>query len=193
MINKDDFISELNDFLTQQEKDMLDIDDTNEHLINDNHQANYFVKLSKEVEEDMNRVKQYIQAERDRILSLLERYEDEELNRLSRQKEYYDKALEDYIHRELDGSNKRSIKLPYGTIAIKRQQPHYTYTDETIIEWAKDSYPDLIKTTIPEPKLSINKTDLKKQGTIIGNILYIDGKEVPGVYIEQREDKFEIK
>ena len=62
-----------------------------------------------------------------------------------------------------------------------------------IIEWAKDSYPDLIKTTIPEPKLSINKTDLKKQGTVIGNILYINGKEVPGVYIEQREDKFEIK
>jgi hypothetical protein len=78
-------------------------------------------------------------------------------------------------------------------LALKKQQPHYTYTDEDILEWAKEARPELIKTTIPEPKVSIDKKLLKEQSVIMDGLLYIDGVEVPGVQVEMRDDAFSIK
>ena len=112
---------------------------------------------------------------------------------VEKRKQFYDDALEAYIHRELDGTKKRSIKLPHGTLALKKQQPHYTYEDEDIIDWAKEMYPDIVKTTIPEPKVSIDKKKLKEHGEIIDGLLYIDGLQVPGVQVEIKDDAFSIK
>ena len=193
IINQNDFLADLQEYLNDQEAIQLDINESNEFLVNDKHQADYFIKLSKQCEEDINDVKKYVEEERERINRLLDNYLIEQVQAIENRKRFYDDALETYIHRELDNTNKRSIKLPHGTLALKKQQPHYTYTDEDILEWAKEARPELIKTTIPEPKVSIDKKLLKEQSVIMDGLLYIDGVEVPGVQVEIRDDAFSIK
>jgi hypothetical protein len=193
IINQNDFLADLQEYLNDQEAIQLDINESNEFLVNDKHQADYFIKLSKQCEEDINDVKKYVEEERERINRLLDNYLIEQVQAIENRKRFYDDALETYIHRELDNTNKRSIKLPHGTLALKKQQPHYTYTDEDILEWAKEARPELIKTTIPEPKVSIDKKLLKEQSVIMDGLLYIDGVEVPCVQVEMRDDAFSIK
>jgi hypothetical protein len=193
IINKDEFLADLQEYLNDQEAIALDINESNEYLINDKSQADYFIKLSKQCENDINDIKEYIEAEKERYLQLLENYMIDQIMAVEKRKQFYDDALEAYIHRELDGTKKRSIKLPHGTLSLKKQQPHYTYEDEDIIDWAKEMYPDIVKTTIPEPKVSIDKKKLKEQGEIIDGLLYIDGLQVPGVQVEIKDDAFSIK
>lgn len=193
IINQNDFLADLQEYLNDQEAIALDINESNDYLINDKHQANYFVKLSKQCDEDINDIKRYVEEERERLNKLLDDYLLDQVQVVERRKKFYDDALEAYIHRELDGSNKRSMKLPHGTLALKKQQPHYTYTEADIIQWAQDFYPDFVKTTIPEPKVSIDKKKLKDAGTIMDGLLYIDGVEVPGVQVEIKDDAFSIK
>lgn len=193
IVNKDEFLADLQEYLNDQEAIALDINESNEYLINDKSQADYFIKLSKQCENDINDIKEYIEAEKERYLQLLENYMIDQIMAVEKRKQFYDDALEAYIHRELDGTKKRSIKLPHGTLALKKQQPHYTYEDEDIIDWAKEMCPDIVKTTIPEPKVSIDKKKLKEQGEIIDGLLYIDGLQVPGVQVEIKDDAFSIK
>ena len=193
IINQNDFLADLQEYLNDQEAIALDINESNDYLINDKHQANYFVKLSKQCDEDINDIKRYVEEERERLNKLLDDYLLDQVQMVERRKKFYDDALEAYIHRELDGTNKRSMKLPHGTLALKKQQPHYTYTEADIIQWAQDFYPDFVKTTIPEPKVSIDKKKLKDAGTIMDGLLYIDGVEVPGVQVEIKDDAFSIK
>ena len=193
IINQNDFLADLQEYLNDQEAIALDINESNDYLINDKHQANYFVKLSKQCDEDINDIKRYVEEERERLNKLLDDYLLDQVQAVERRKKFYDDALEAYIHRELDGTNKRSMKLPHGTLALKKQQPHYTYSEADIIQWAQDFYPDVVKTTIPEPKVSIDKKKLKDVGTIMDGLLYIDGVEVPGVQVEIKDDAFSIK
>ena len=193
IINQNDFLADLQEYLNDQEAIALDINESNDYLINDKHQANYFVKLSKQCDEDINDIKRYVEEERERLNKLLDDYLLDQVQAVERRKKFYDDALEAYIHRELDGTNKRSMKLPHGTLALKKQQPHYTYSEADIIQWAQDFYPDVVKTTIPEPKVSIDKKKLKDVGTIMDGLLYIDGVEVPGVKVEIKDDAFSIK
>ena len=193
IINQNDFLADLQEYLNDQEAIALDINESNDYLINDKHQANYFVKLSKQCDEDINDIKRYVEEERERLNKLLDDYLLDQVQAVERRKKFYDDALEAYIHRELDGTNKRSMKLPHGTLALKKQQPHYTYSEADIIQWAQNFYPDVVKTTIPEPKVSIDKKKLKDVGTIMDGLLYIDGVEVPGVQVEIKDDAFSIK
>ena len=193
IINKDEFLADLQEYLNDKEAIELDINESNDYLVNDKAQADYFIRLSKQCQAEIDQVNEYIEEERRRYLALLDAYLEEQVQAIERRKKFYDDALESYVHRELDNTNKRSMKLPHGTLALKKQQPHYTYEDADIIAWAQETHPDLVKTTIPEPKVSLDKKKLKEQGTIMDGVLYINGEAVPGVQIEIKDDAFSIK
>lgn len=193
IINQNDFLSDLQNFLADEEAKALNIDESSEFLINDRHQADYFIRQSKQCDSDIEDIKAYVEEERKRYLALLDDYLNEQVQAIEKRKKFYDDALEVFVRRELDGSSKRSMKLPHGTLALKKQQPHYVYTEADILDWAKEVFPELVKVTTPEPKVSIDKKMLKEQGTIIDGVLYINGERVPGVEIEIRDDAFNIK
>ena len=195
MINEFDFLNELNEFMKEESAKQLNIqqDENNNYLINDRHQADYFINLSKQCMQDIEQIQQYIAEEKSRLLQQLEQFEQREIDSILRKKDYYDRALEDFARRELESSNKKSIKLPSGTLSIKKQQPHYDYIDETLLEWAKDFAPDLVKTTYVEPKVSIDKKELKKRIVLDDNKAYFNGYEVPGIDVTIKDDKFEVK
>lgn len=185
-----DFINELEDFLSEHEKKTLNIDEEAEHLINDKSQANYFVKLSKDCQAEIDEVQKLVAEEKQRYCDLLDKFQAEQVESINKRKRYYDGALEDFAVRELEGSNKKSIKLPYGIIAIKKQLPQYDYNDEAVISWAKEMAPEFVKTTVKE---SLNKAELKKQCKVTNGELYLSGQKVPGVIVTDRDDKFEVK
>lgn len=195
MINEMDFLNDLNEFMKEESAKQLNIqqDENNNYLINDRHQADYFINLSKQCEQDIEKIKEYIAEEKLRLMNQLEMFEQKEIESILRKKAYYDRALEDFTRRELENSNKKSIKLPNGTLAIKKQQPHYDYTDEALLAWATDFAPELVKTVYTEPKISVDKKELKKRIVIDNEKVYLNGIEVDGVYVTIKDDKFEVK
>ena len=195
MINEFDFLNDLNEFMKEESAKQLNIqqDENNNYLINDRHQADYFINLSKQCLDDIEQIQQFVAEEKLRLIKQLEMFEQKEIESILRKKEYYDRALEDFTRRELENSNKKSIKLPSGTLAIKKQQPHYDYTDEALLEWAKDFAPDLVKITFIEPKESVDKKELKKRVVLDNNKIYLNGQEVLGVDVTIKDDKFEVR
>lgn len=195
MINEMDFLNDLNEFMKEESAKQLNIqqDENNNYLINDRHQADYFINLSKQCDQDIEKIKEYIMEEKLRLINQLEMFEQKEIESILRKKAYYDRALEDFTRRELENSNKKSIKLPNGTLAIKKQQPHYDYTDEALLAWATDFAPELVKTVYTEPKISVDKKELKKRIIIDNEKVYFNGVEVAGVCVTIKDDKFEVK
>ena len=53
--------------------------------------------------------------------------------------------------------------------------------------------PSLLKVTVPEPKTSLDKKELKKITSINNGALYLNGVMVPGVEVTEKEDAFSIK
>jgi succinyl-CoA synthetase beta subunit len=190
-----DFLNDLNEFMKEESAKQLNIqqDENNNYLINDRHQADYFINLSKQCDQDIEKIKEYIMEEKLRLMNQLEMFEQKEIESILRKKAYYDRALEDFTRRELENSNKKSIKLPNGTLAIKKQQPHYDYTDEALLAWATDFAPELVKTVYTEPKISVDKKELKKRIVIDNEKVYLNGVEVAGVCVTIKDDKFEVK
>ena len=109
---------------------------------------------------------------------------------LDNQIAFYENALKTFAMNEYAETNKKTIKLPNGTLAIKKQQPKYVYNDEQVIEFLQENnYKDYIRT-----KAEVNKKDLKKNAIVNNNNeLVIDGKVVPGVTVIPQEDKFEVR
>ena len=194
MINESDFLAELNSFMEEESAKNLGINLTEENYrINDMAQADYFIKLSKKCDEEMAQVEEFIKAEAERLLSQLEMFKQQQLEAIQKKKNYYDRALEDYARREFDNSGKKTIKLPNGTLNIRKQQPTYEYDDEELIKWAQIHHEELVKIVVPEPKISVDKTQLKKLITIEDGAVFVDNKKVPGVTATINDDKFSIK
>ena len=86
-------------------------------------------------------------------------------------------------------TNKKTIKLPIGTLSIRKQPPKYIYNDEEVLSFLKENnLNDYIRV-----KEEVNKKDLKKATQINNNNqMMINGKEVPGVVVVPQDDKFEV-
>ena len=193
MINETDFLNDLDEFLEKELAKELDIkaDEEGNFLINDASQADYFIRLSKKCIEETEQIDTLIEDEKRRYLDLLNQFANKQKQAIQKRKEFYDRALEDYARREAEKTNKKTIKLPHGVLAIKKQQPHYNYDENVILEWAQANYPEFVK--VSEPKYSIDKKEIKKRLLIDQGVAYLDGQIVPGLNIEELDDSFSIK
>ena len=91
---------------------------------------------------------------------------------------------------EYNETGKKTIKLPNGSIGIKKQQPKYVYNDAEVLEFLQQN--ELNEYIRMKPEL--NKKDLKKNAIVnSNNELLINNQVVPGVVVIPQEDKFEIK
>ena len=114
-----------------------------------------------------------------------------EVSQLQRKITFFENALKTYTLKELEGSKKKSIKLPYGTLSIKKQHDKYEYDEKEILQWLKEyNQEKFIETKVVE---SINKKELKKEAYYNNGSLYIDNIPVRGITVTPQGDKFEIK
>lgn len=196
-INKDEFINFMEDFLIEDEAKELGIKITGEEeelpKINSLQQANFYVKLVKSIDEDINNIELLCKEELQKYQDRISRYKSSQIEPLLRQREYFSNLLKNYTEHELADSKKRSIKLPNGTLALTKQLPIWEYEDEdSIIETLKSiKCNDLINVKVEE---SINKKELKKETVIDENgRVLVNGYEIPGITITKRDDKFTVK
>lgn len=196
MFNTEDFIKDLNESISKMEAEELNINVTgneksDREIIQNPQQANYFCKVVNELREERAKTEELINQELERVQREYEAYKTKEFNRIDGQIQYFSGLLESYATKELQNSKKRSIKLPHGTLSIKKQQDKYDYDEEAILECLKKNKQDkFIKVQTVE---TVNKKDLKKEGFSHNGKLYLDNIEVKGVVITAQPDKFEVK
>ena len=196
MFNVDDFINDLNESITKMEAEELNInitgdEETDREIIQNPQQANYFCKLISDLKAERDKVNELVDQELTRVQKQYEAYRISELNKIDGQIKYFSGLLESYANKELMNSKKRSIKLPHGTLSIKKQQDKFEYNEEEVMQWLKDNGQEKYINT--QTKEVLNKKELKKQGFNHNGQLFIDDMPVKGVTIIHQEDKFEIK
>ncbi len=191
--NEDDFLADLNQAIKEEEEKALDIDyqEEDNELIKNQAQANYFCKVVAELREEKNKKNELIDQEIQRIKNHYEQFRLKQNNEIDRKIEFLERCLKSFAIKELEGSKKKSIKLPYGTLSFKKQQDKYEYSEELIMDWLKNNnYTKYINTKTIE---SVDKKALKKESHVCNGYLFIDNNKVDGVTVTKQDDKFEIK
>ena len=196
-LNKDDLLmDELEQFMLAAEIEELKVKlagDTEEDgtlLVKNKSDADFYLRQINKLKQQKEEINEFVDQEIERQLRLYQEYREDRMRPLDNQIAFYENALKTFAMNEYAETNKKTIKLPNGTLAIKKQQPKYVYNDEQVLEFLQENnYKDYIRT-----KAEVNKKDLKKNAIINNNNeLVIDGKVVPGVTVIPQEDKFEVK
>ena len=196
-LNKDDLLmDELEQFMLAAEIEELKVKlagDTEEDgtlLVKNKSDADFYLRQINKLKKQKEEINEFVDQEIERQLRLYQEYREDRMRPLDNQIAFYENALKTFAMNEYAETNKKTIKLPNGTLAIKKQQPKYVYNDEQVLEFLRENnYKDYIRT-----KAEVNKKDLKKNAIVNNNNeLIIDGKVVPGVTVIPQEDKFEVK
>lgn len=196
-INKDDLLmDELEQFMLEAEIEELkvklagDTEDDGTLLVKNKSDADFYLRQINKLKKQKEEINEFVDQEIERQLRLYQEYREDRMRPLDSQIAFYENALKTFAMNEYAETNKKTIKLPNGTLAIKKQQPKYVYNDEQVLEFLQENnYNDYIRT-----KAEVNKKDLKKNAVINNNNeLVIDGKVVPGVIVVPQEDKFEVR
>lgn len=195
-ISKEDLLmDELEQFMLAAEVEELKVKlagDTEKDgtlLVKNKSDADFYIKQINKLKQQKEEINKFVDQEVERQLKLYQEYREDRIRPLDNQIAYYEEALKTFALNEYAENNKKTIKLPNGTLSIKRQQPKYIYDDDQVLEFLQQNkLNDYIRT-----KAEVNKKDLKKNATINNNNeLIIDGKVVPGVVVVPQEDKFEV-
>lgn len=196
-INPTDLImDELEEFMMQAEIEELglklaeDMEDGEKFAITNKSDADFYIKLINKLRKQKDEINEFVDSEKERQDKIYEDYRRDRLRPLDTQIAFYEGALRTFALNEYEETGKKSIKLPNGSLNIRKQQPKYTYDDEQLLEYLQKTNRDsLIKT-----KHEVDKRELKKVGTVTSNNeLMIDNDVVPGVVVTPQEDKFEVK
>lgn len=197
IINPTDLImDELEEFMMQAEIEELglklaeDMEDGEKFTITNKSDADFYIKLINKLRKQKEEINEFVDSEKERQDKIYEDYRRDRLRPLDTQISFYESALRTFAMNEYEETGKKSIKLPNGSLNIRKQQPKYTYDDEQLLEYLQKTNRDsLIKT-----KHEVDKRELKKVGTVTSNNeLMIDNDVVPGVVVTPQEDKFEVK
>lgn len=119
-------------------------------------------------------------------------WQEQEKEKYAKRQVFYENRLEQYMRQEVEEQKKKgrkpqkTIKLPYGTIKLKKQQPEFQRNDSELLGYAKEN--GFLK--VAE---SVDWSLIKSQCTVFGDKL-IDpqGQLVPGVTVVERDDKFTV-
>lgn len=187
---ENDFEGLLKDFMEDIEIKELEIREENGFEINSDQQAGFMMRKLTEARERRESIIDAAKKERDRITATIDLWEEKEVKSADNNIEFLESLLKSYAIKVLDGSDKKSLKLPFGTLAFKKQQPKYIYDDAALLAYLEINNEEFISKKIT---LSPNKVEIKKAGVIKDGHLYIDDKQVTGIEVEILEDKFEIK
>lgn len=191
-LNKgNEFLSELRDFMNEFAADDLNIDSIEEPSAMTKEQANFYIKMYQQVIAEEKEMNDICDSEIDRMKRAINAYRDTKSAEINKRKAYFESILKQFAASELDGKKVRTIKLPYGNLSFKKQQPKYDYLDmETTIKCLETIKPELINEKVT---YTVDKANLKKEAEIVDGNLYIGQQLVEGVTVTKQDDKFEIK
>ena len=197
-MNKDKdelFMDELEQFMLKAEVEELkvklaeDVEEDGTLLVKNNSDADFYLRQINKLKEQKEEINKFVDQELERQMRLYQQYREDRMRPLDNQIAFYEEALRTFAMNEYAETNKKTIKLPNGTLSIRKQPPKYIYNDEEVLSFLKENnLNDYIRV-----KEEVNKKDLKKATQINNNNqMMIAGKEVPGVVVVPQYDKFEV-
>ena len=197
-MNKDKdelFMDELEQFMLKAEVEELkvklaeDVEEDGTLLVKNNSDADFYLRQINKLKEQKEEINKFVDQELERQMRLYQQYREDRMRPLDNQIAFYEEALKTFAMNEYAETNKKTIKLPNGTLSIRKQPPKYIYNDEEVLSFLKENnLNDYIRV-----KEEVNKKDLKKATQVNNNNqMIIDGKEVPGVVVVPQDDKFEV-
>ena len=197
-MNKDKdelFMDELEQFMLKAEVEELkvklaeDVEEDGTLLVKNNSDADFYLRQINKLKEQKEEINKFVDQELERQMRLYQQYREDRMRPLDNQIAFYEEALKTFAMNEYVETNKKTIKLPNGTLSIRKQPPKYIYNDEEVLSFLKENnLNDYIRV-----KEEVNKKDLKKATQVNNNNqMIIDGKEVPGVVVVPQDDKFEV-
>lgn len=181
-------LDDLFDFLNEEEKNAYQISEEPGFTIETTDQANYFARKLREVREQK---KEFTDAAEHQIQKYTERvrtWESKSVAPLEYEEQRLINMLEFFATKQLEGSTKKSIKLVEGTLQFRAQQPSIEYNDETLLPYVEKNIPDAIAI-----KKSVSKKELKSAVEFKNGLAYYNGQAVPGITVEDRPAKFDVK
>ena len=187
---RNDLLADLLASIDEQEIQELGLDsiEADKVIIQSSSDAEYYLKKVKDIDNELRSIEATAQVQLERHKQKIDNWKESSSRSLVSAREYFASLLEEYTRRSLDGSSKKSIKLIEGTLALKAQQPEYDYDDDKLVEWLQKHSPQHVKS-----KPSVDKVLLKKDSVVKEGKLVLAGKEVNGVTVTERGDKFDIK
>lgn len=168
-------------FLDEQEN----VNDEAFEVKNDD-QANWALRKIKESQYDIKNNNQIAQKEIDKIESWLKQVNEQSSNSI----DYFQGLLARYaMEIKTNDPSFKSLKLPNGKLGFRKQQPKWSYDENTLVSSLKSLGLDEYIKTEEKPV----KKDIKKALQIAGNkAVTEDGQVVEGIEIEEREESFGV-
>lgn len=187
----DEFLEELFESIADEEAEQLGIDISDEkyHIV-DESQANFFLRRLSELEAENKKINKMCDAEINAFVEKVNKFRESKLNTNKGTIDYFSTLLERYAHSQLDGTKKKSLKLPFGTLQFRSSPEKLKYTDQEVVlkMLQTNNMNELIRT-----KQEIDKTNLKKAITITDGKAFLNGIELTGIEVEPAETNFSVK
>lgn len=197
LVVEDSFFDDLIEFCSDDESEMLNISVTGNkeedaRKIQNMHQANYFLKLHKLMIEEEKKIEEFVKIEMQNYEEVLKAYKRKALSPITRKKEYFEYVLREFAQHELEGSKKKSVALPHGTLAFSKPASEWNYYDEDMVMgFLKSSQMDnLIRVKTTE---AIDKKELKKMLDVRGTEVFLNDTLIEGIQVIEKADTFKIK
>lgn len=184
-----DFLTELRSFMDESEVSELNINMEEGFRITSREQAGFFIRKLQEVRAEAEQINNTANGELKRLSDRVNVWREKELKKLEGTLIYLTDLLRSFTESELEGTNKRSLALPFGTLGFRKQQDKYEYDDAQLLTFLEEQKLESYIQRKPSPK----KADLKKNGVVKDGKLFIDGVEVSGITITVQEDAFDVK
>lgn len=191
----DDLFESFFEEIEKAELEELDINiDKIQFEIKDEGQANFFLRKVTELREEREKINKMCDDEVKRFVDKIETYRIKETATLDKTEEYFSSLLSEYASKQLEGTKKKSLKLPFGTLAFSKSPDSYVYETDAAMEFVSKEMPQFIRT-----KTELNKAELKKNlfvnesGEVMVKISEDSSTLIPGVTFSPGEKKFKIK
>ena len=190
--DKIDILKDINDFMEEFTEEEYELTAINEKTVVDGFKANILLKIYLTLENEKEEIKELCNKEIERVKKAMEAYQVSRFENINKKQSYIESVLKQFLLAEIQNKKTKSVKLPYGTLSIKKVQDKYEFNnEEEIVNFLKTiNKEDLINRKVTE---TINKKALKKACELREDGVYIDNVLVSNIKIEEQEDKFEIK
>ncbi|ABN53666.1 MAG TPA: hypothetical protein DEF39_11450 [Hungateiclostridium thermocellum] len=156
--------------------------------VTDKDSANWCLRKIKALKQEIEENKRIADAEIQRIQSWLK----EVTEPLERSIQFFESLLIEYhMNIYAEDPSKKTIKLPYGTLKARAQQPEFCRDDEKLVNWLKQNGMTEFVKVIEKPEWN----ELKKKVKVIGNsVVYEEtGEVIDGITVQERPPKFTVE
>jgi hypothetical protein len=123
-------------------------------------------------------------------ISRIREWAQAEEEKADRERAFFEHLLKDYAERlRTEDPKFKSLKLPHGKIAFRKQSPEFIRDNNILLAWIKANRPEFVRVK-EEPDWS----SLKKEVAVAGEqAVDANGEIIEGVTVVTREDKFSVE